>query len=488
MDTAKEQTNNNVPRSQIRGVLGMGFTELWERFSFYGLQSILVFYLLYELDQGGLALGAAASAGIVGAYGGAVYLSQLLGAWLGERVVSPSRLVLFGGIVIAFGHIALSLIPGVLGLSTGLLLIIFGTGALKTNITSIVGFILEDESDARRDAGFSYFYMGINFGAVFGPLSTGFAQNEWGFHPGFALAAIGMIVAVVQFIFSSRGLPERAKQVTRPISAPQLRRALIIAGAGLVVVVIAVATGLLTAARLSTIVTILTLLAATAYFIVIINSKKITRHERRRVKAFIPMFVASGLYFGFLFQKYTAISILIDERVNRDIGSWQFPVGWVTMIGPLAGFLAAPLIASMWMKLGSRQPKAAAKFGIGLIQIGVAFAFMLIVSGVLFHEMIPVSMILVYMVIAGSSEFFVGPIGLALATQIAPKAFTAQMVAINFLTLALGSSLSGLLGQFSTVATPEAYFALLGVGSVVCGVALIVSRKHINRGLYAGLE
>jgi len=178
----------------------MAFTELWERFSFYGLQSILAFYLLYELDKGGLALGSAASAGIVGAYGGAVYIAQLVGAWLGERVLSPKRLVLIGGIVIALGHLALAFVPGVPGLSVGLVFITLGTGALKTNITSIVGFVLENETDARRDAGFSYFYMAINTGAVLGPLATGFVQESWGFHPGFALAAIGMIAALVHFV------------------------------------------------------------------------------------------------------------------------------------------------------------------------------------------------------------------------------------------------------------------------------------------------
>ena len=128
--------------ARVHSIGGMALTELWERFSFYGLQSILSFYLLYELDQGGLALSPAASAGIVGAYGGAVYIAQLIGAWLGERVLSPKRLVLIGGIVIAFGHIGLAVVAGLPGLAVGLVLIILGTGALKTNITSIVVFII----------------------------------------------------------------------------------------------------------------------------------------------------------------------------------------------------------------------------------------------------------------------------------------------------------------------------------------------------------
>src|SRR5690625_3148207 len=195
---------------QPRGIASMAFTELWERFSFYGLQGILSFYLLYSLDQGGLDMGPAASAGIVGAYGGAVYLAQLIGAWIGDRLVSPKQMVLWGGIVITAGHIVLAVTPGLLGLAVGLSLIILGTGALKTNITSIVGFILEGHTDVRRDAGFTYFYMAINVGAVVGPLSTGFAQNAWGFHWGFGLAAVGMVGALIQYVASMHKLPSRA--------------------------------------------------------------------------------------------------------------------------------------------------------------------------------------------------------------------------------------------------------------------------------------
>lgn len=180
-------------RSLRRGLWSMAFTELWERYSFYGLQGILSFYLLYKVADGGLALDPAVASGIVGAYGGAVYLSQILGSWLGDRLVSPRNMVLYGAVVITAGHVVLAFAPGVTGLAAGLVCIVLGTGALKTNITSIVGFVLDQHPDERyRDAGFTYFYMAINIGAVVGPLTTGLAQNELGFHYGFGLAAIGM--------------------------------------------------------------------------------------------------------------------------------------------------------------------------------------------------------------------------------------------------------------------------------------------------------
>jgi len=476
-------------RSSARGVGGIAFTELWERFSFYGLQSILAFYLLYSLEKGGLGLSPGAAAGIVGAYGGAVYIAQLVGAWLGERVLIPKRLVLIGGIVITLGHLALAFIPGLPGLSVGLVLIILGTGALKTNVTSIVGFVLERETDARRDAGFSYFYMAINTGAVLGPLATGFVQEQTaGFHPGFALAAVGMIVALVQYVFSSRNLPERASQVTRPLSRKGARLALGFSGGAAVVIALAVATGLMVAENLSTVATVVALVAAAAYFAVMLTSRNVTRDEKRRVGAYIPLFLAAGLYFGFLFQKFTAVSILVQQRVDRDLGGWSFPVGWVAMVSPLAGVLAAPLIASLWKKLGDRQPRAGAKFAFGMIQIGLGFVFILIISALVFQETIPVLLVLLFMVIVGSSENFVGPIGLALATRIAPAAFTAQMVAVNFLTLALGSSLSGLLGQIYAAIPNNTYFAGIGVIAVAIGIVLLLGRKPLQRNLYAGLR
>ncbi|WP_235352069.1 peptide MFS transporter [Brevibacterium sp. UCMA 11752] len=481
--------DDRVPnrKNEIRGVGGMAFTELWERFSFYGLQSILAFYLLYELSEGGLALPAAAAAGITGAYGGAVYLAQLLGAWTGERLVSPRSMVLGGGIVIALGHITLAIAPGFLGLSIGLVMIIFGTGALKTNITSIVGFILDGEPAAKKDAGFSYFYMAINSGAVLGPLTTGFAQNQWGFHFGFGLAAVGMIIALIQYVYSSKFLPTRASEVTRPLPASSKRRVAVIALGAVIVVTAASAFGLLKAEKLSTIVTIACLIAAAAYFTTILRSTKVNACERQRIRSYIPLFLASSLYFGLLFAKFTAISLLVNDRVDLTVGSWTFPVGWITMISSASGVAMLPVAAAIWKRMGPRQPKAGTKFAIGLVHIGLGFAYILLISMAFHGSSIPFVYIVVFMFVMGSSEIFVGPIGLSLATQIAPKAFTAQMVAINFLTLALGSSISGLLGQYFTVVSNDIYFLTIALGAVIAGLVLFGVRKPVHHGLYSGI-
>ncbi|MGP3987121.1 peptide MFS transporter [Streptomyces sp. 3N207] len=470
-----------------RGLLSMAFTELWERYSFYGLQGILSFYLLYALADGGLHLDPAFASGIVGAYGGAVYLSQILGAWLGDRLVSPQKMVLYGAVVITAGHVVLAFVPGFAGLGVGLVCIVLGTGALKTNITSIVGFIL-DQNERYRDAGFSYFYMAINIGAVVGPLTTGLAQNELGFHYGFGLAAIGMAAALVQYIASMKRLPERARIVNNPLPANRRPLAVLAALVFLAAVGAAVATGLLRAQNLSTVVTVASLVAAAAYFLTMTTSSAVGRDERRRILGYLPLFLASGVYFGFLFQKFTAISILITERIDLKIGGWTFPVAWITTVSPLAAVLITPLVARMWKTLGERQPGTVAKVAIGLTQIGCAYLFLLIISEATGDADIPLILILLFMMAAGSSEVFVGPIGLSLATKIGPEKFRSQMVGLNFLTLALGSSLAGLLGQLFAAIDNASYFTLTAVCGVAIGLVLFLVRRPVGRLLGAGLE
>lgn len=471
-------------------IWGLAFTELWERFSFYGLNGILTLYLISSLADGGLEISKTAAAGIVGAYGGSVYLAQLLGAWLGERVMSPKWMVFWGGSVITAGHIVLAVVPGIAGVAIGLVLIIFGTGALKTNITNILGIVLDDRDQGQRDVGFAYFYLAINMGAVLGPMTTGFVQNEWGFHWGFGLAAVGMAGALVQYVFSMRKLPDATNRVLRPIGHAEL--AGILVGATLVGVVVGtlIATGVVRPEQLASITTVLILIAAAAYFVVILSAKSVTRDEKVRVAAYLPLFLAAGVYFGLLFQQFTAITFLITERVNLSIGGWSMPVPWITMISQLAAVVITPVVARYWGRSGNDGPGAPSKFALGLVQMGLAYVLMM-VALILFPEQpgvqIPLLLVIIVMIAAGSSEVFIGPIGLSLATKIGPAAFKTQLIGLNALTLALGSSFSGLLGQLFEAMEPVPYFAVIITVSLGIGVALWAFHKPLQRALRVGL-
>ncbi|MGO1544241.1 MAG: peptide MFS transporter [Gulosibacter sp.] len=491
MTTLNTAPVTDTSKRKLPGTIGgLAFTELWERFSFYGLNGILTMYLYFTVIEGGLELPKSAAAGIVGAYGGSVYLAQLLGAWLGERVMSPKWAVFWGGTVITAGHIALAIVPGIEGVVIGLVLIIFGTGALKTNITNIVGIVLDGRDAGQRDVGFAYFYLAINAGAVLGPAATGFVQNEWGFHLGFGLAAVGMAGALVQYLVSMRKLPERTNVVSRPIAAPRL--ILIVLGAIIVgtLVGILIATGTLRAEQLASITTVLILIAAAWYFVMILTSKKVTTDEKHRVGAFLPLFLAAGVYFGLLFQQFTAITFLITERVDLGIGDWSMPVPWITLISQLSAVLITPVIARVWARSGNEGPGAPSKFAVGLVQMGLAYVLMM-VALILFPEnagvQIPLLIVIVVMIVAGSSEVFVGPIGLSLATRIGPKAFRSELIGLNALTLALGSSFSGLLGQLFEAMEPVPYFGVIIALGVGIGIALWLFRKPLQRSLYRGL-
>lgn len=491
---------NNGPRSQDaarpsvlpdrsvpKGVWALSFVEMWERYSFYGLQGILTFYLIYELSQGGLGLTASQGAGVVGGYGAAVYLCQLLGAWAGDRLLAPGRIVLIGAILITAGHVLLAVLPGLEGIGYGLVLIALGTGALKTNITAMIGILYHSRPDDERDAGFAYFYMGINLGAVLGPLTTGFAQNQWGFHYGFTLAAVVMFVSLAQYLVCMRRLPEQTFVLTNPLHRSERLR---VGGVALLVVaLIAAAAGLgwLRAENLAAIGTGLLLIAAAAYFGVMYFAPSTTTQERARVAGYLPVFAGGVVYFALLFQIFTTASILVTERVDLSVGAWMFPSAWVVMSGTAASVLVAPLLARLWMRLGDDQPSPPAKFGIGLVVIGGGFLMLMAISIFYRDADIPLVPVLVAMCVIGSTETLVGPAGLSLASRIGPQAFASQMVGLNFLTLGLGSAASGVLGQLYSVMSAELFFALNAGLAVASGLALAAGRRRLNGLLQAGM-
>lgn len=196
--------------------------ELWERFSFYGMQGILAIYMYFAATEGGLGIDETVALSIVGAYGGSVYLFSILGALVSDRLLGPERTLFTSAVMIMAGHLALALVPGVPGLILGLLLVGVGSGGLKSTAATLVGSLYTRE-DPRRDAGFSIYYMGINIGGLLGPLLTGLAQKEWGFHLGFGLAAVGMAIGLAQYAATRKGLPAAVHHVPDPLPARSTR-------------------------------------------------------------------------------------------------------------------------------------------------------------------------------------------------------------------------------------------------------------------------
>lgn len=451
--------------------------EMWERFSFYGMQGILLIYMYYSVAQGGLGISQAVAAGIVGAYGGTVYLSTILGAWIADRVLGSERVLFYSAIVIMAGHIALALVPSVWGLGLGLILVAFGSGGLKANATSVVG-TLYAPGDSRRDAGFSLFYLGINLGAFLGPLVTGFLQSNVGFHWGFGAAAVGMAIGLIQYSFGRKQLPARSRVVPDPL--PRSRYPLIIGIAVLVVIAIAACAllGVIRADNLSGIVILVTLVATILYFIVILSSTHITATDRSRMFSFMPLFVVNVGFWSLYQQQFTVLTIYSDQRLDRTIGGWTMPVSWVNSINPIFVIVLSGVFAAIWTKLGDRQPSTPVKFSLGAIVMGIAFLlFLPFANGA--PNSTPLLAIVGILLVFTIAELFISPPGLSVTTKLAPERFHTQMVALYFLSVALGTSIAGWLAQFYDPKNEIPYFAILGAIAIVMGLALLACVRPV---------
>lgn len=453
--------------------------EMWERFSFYGMQGILTIYLYYSAAEGGLGLPEATATSIVGAYGGLVYLSTIVGAWLADRVSGSERVLFWSAVLIMLGHISLALLPGFAGITVGLVCVALGSGGLKANATSIVGTLYSRDDD-RRDAGFSLFYMGINLGAFIGPLLTGLAQQNLGFHYGFGLAAIGMALGLTQYAFGRKNLGPEAHVVPNPL--PPSRRPLMVGGAvaAVAVIVVLVVTGVVEAANLSTVTVIVIIVASVAYFAVILSSRRIDGDERSRVFAFIPLFLASFVFWSLYQQQFTVVVIYSDQRLDRSLFGWEMPVPWVNSINPVFVILLAGVFAALWTKLGSRQPSSPVKFAMGTTLMGVAFLAFLPWSGGTGNTT-PLLAIVVILLLFTIAELLLSPVGLSLATKLSPTVFRTQMVALNFLSIALGTALAGTLAEYYDPKDEAPYFLTVGGVAVVFGVLLGIATPLIRK-------
>ncbi|QEW04485.1 peptide MFS transporter [Microbacterium lushaniae] len=453
--------------------------EMWERFSFYGMQGILLIYMYFTVAEGGLAIDRSIAAGIVGAYGGTVYLSTILGAWVADRLLGSERVLFYSAIVIMAGHIALALLPGMWGLGVGLILVAVGSGGLKANATSVVGSLYRAD-DTRRDAGFSLFYLGINLGAFFGPIITGALQSTVGFHWGFGAAAVGMALGLLQYSFGRKQLPASSRTVPNPLPADRRLLVVGIAVAGIAAVVALVLLGVVRADNLAVIVILVTIVAAVAYFAVILASSAISATERSRVFAFIPLFVVNVGFWALYQQQFTVITIYSDQQLNRNILGWVMPVSWVNSINPIFVIILSGVFAAVWTKLGPRQPSTPTKFALGVMIMGAAFLlFLPWANGA--PNSTPLLAIVAILLVFTLAELFISPVGLSASTKLAPERFHTQMVALYFLSVALGTSIAGWLAQFYDPRDEVPYFTVLGAIAIVLGIALLLAVKPVLR-------
>ena len=461
------------------GLVNLFGVELWERFSYYGMLTILGYYLYYSLTEGGLGMPKATATGIVGAYGGLVYLATVLGGWIADRVLGMERTVFYGGLVVMCGHIALALLPGFTGVAVGLVLVALGSGALKANASSLLGTLYEKD-DPRCDGGFTLFYLGINLGGFIGPLVTGLLQTRIGFHWGFGAAAVGMALGLTQYVVFRRNLGDHGRIVPNPLPRTAIGRYVGAAVVAVAIVVAAFAVGLVKLSNLSQVTTGVLVAAAVAYFVVMLTSSKVTPIERTRLRGFIPLFLANAVFWSLFQQIFTVLAVYSDERMNWSIFGWTAPSSWIGSIEPVWIILLSPLFAIMWTRLGERAPSTPRKFAYGVIGMGAAFLLFLPMAGTT-GRAVPALWVLGIMAVFAISELLLSPIGLSVTTKLAPEAFRAQMMALYFFSVGIGTSMSGVLSGYYDAAHEFAYFGILGLVAIVAGVIVFALSPWISR-------
>ncbi|MFC9623124.1 peptide MFS transporter [Streptomyces sp. NPDC056930] len=473
---------------QPRGLMTLSGLEVWERFSFLGMQAILVLYFADTVAHGGMGMDVGTAASVSAAYGTLVYLVSVAGGWLADRILGSYRAVLYGGILIACGHYAMA-VPTDVMTWTGLGLISAGTGLLKPNVATMVGKLYRTE-DERRDAGFALYYMGINIGAFLGPLVTGWLGDHASWHWGFSAAAFGMTLGLIQYVLGRRHLAGRKHSAEFALAPEPMRRAVRLIAAGAVVVA-AVATALalagwLTMGRFVDLLTLVSVIAPVVYFVVMFRSPRVTGEERGRLRPYVVLFLASVVFNFILFQAYSTMILLASTNARTEILGFHFPASWYASALGAFEVALAPVVAAVWARMGPRQPHASNKIAIGVILGGLSFLLMVLpTSG---HTGDTYRMAAWWIVgsylLLGLGDILLETSGMSATTKLAPKAFASQTMALWFLSLALANGIQAQVVKLYGEVSNPAYFGINGAIAVVAGVAVIAAAPWLKRTMH----
>lgn len=447
-----------------RGLSTLFFTEMWERFSYYGLRPLLVLFMSAAIMQGGFGIERNQASAIVGIYAASVYLASLPGGWVADRLLGLRRAIMTGAVLIACGHFSIGLSAfahGRIPFFIGLIFIVLGTGLLKPNISAIVGD-LYPEGGARRDAGFSIFYMGINGGAVLGQTVTGLLGEKYGWHWGFGAAGVGMLIGVFVFATRSRktlgtlGL-DRTRHPDPTIQARQERNIKLILAAGLgllALVVVLAATGVLrlNPQAIGKNMTYVLVGMAVSYFAYIFIFGGLNSDEKKRVAVIAILFAFAAIFWSAFEQAPTSLNLFAKDFTDRQFLGWEIPATWFQNVNSIFIVLLAPVFAALWLRLARRgtNPSSSAKFAFGLLFGGVGFGVMIFAaySVLASNGTIKVSAwwLVVSYIFQTIGELCLSPVGLSSMTKLSPRKYVGQMMGIWFLATALGNLIAGLVG------------------------------------------
>jgi POT family proton-dependent oligopeptide transporter len=472
-----------------RGLSTLFFTEMWERFSYYGMRVLLILFMTAPVAAGGLGFETSAAGAIYGLYTSMVYMTSLPGGWIADRLIGQRRAVLYGGMLIALGHFSMAF-PSLTSFYLGLTLIVFGTGLLKGNVAVIVGRLYGPD-DPRRDAGFSIFYMGINLGAFIAPLVTSYLGQRVDWHLGFAVAGIGMVLGLVQYILGSKYLGDAGLNPAPPASpeagARLRRRAQLwggVGGAAVVLFVLGIYTGALpiTATQIADAAGVALVGLTVAFFVWLFLGGDWTAVERKRLYAVLALFLAATVFWSEFEQAGSTLNLFADRATRSSILGWAFPSGYFQSLQPLFIITFAPVFAWIWMRLGPRQPSSPAKFALGLIFVGSGFAILVVAArlaqaGV---RVAPYWLVVTYL-LHTFGELSLSPVGMSAFTKLAPARVAGLMMGVFYLAIAGGNFIGGRLSSlYGSMPLPQLFGLIAAVG-IGAGLVMFMLTPPIKR-------
>lgn len=472
-------TEISEPRTFLghpRGLATLFLTELWERFSYYGMRALLVLFMTDAVINGGMAMTDAKATAIYGLYTASVYLLALPGGWIADRLVGQRKAVLVGGTVIAIGHFTLA-IPTEAAFYGGLALVALGTGLLKPNVSTMVGD-LYPEGGARRDAGFSIFYMGINLGAILGQTICPLLGEKVDWHLGFSAAGVGMVLGLVQYVYGSRdlgkaGLLEPGEDRSRAWRGFYMGMGVALAVTALLVVLTQMDIVAITLVGFAQATGVVIVGLAVLYFSSVLLFGGLDTTEKKRVGVIAVFFLSAAVFWSGFEQAGSSMNLFAVRLTDRTFFGWEAPAGWLQSINPIFIIVLAPVMGSFWIWLGSRNPSLGAKFGFGLVFL--AMGFLVLAWGATFttgeNKVSPMWLIVTYF-FHTVGELCVSPVGLSSITKLAPKRLVGQMMGTWFMGAALGNLIAGLLaGMIESLPMPQLFSI---VAAVVGGFGLVL--------------
>ena len=461
-----------------RGLSTLFFTEMWERFSYYGIRALLILYMTAAVSQRGMGLSVAIAGAIYGLYTSCAYIFALPAGWIADRFLGHQRAVILGGLLIAAGNFGLML-PSLGPFVASLLLMAVGTGFLKTSCTTVVGF-LYGEKDIRRDSGFTLYYVGINIGAGIAPLILGYVGQTIDYRYAFGLAGLFMLAGLIQFQVTRKYLGDAGRLPA--VATPRDRQVLGIGSAILAAALIAVLLMRPALEKVADGFGGLLVIAVVVTFGALILSKDFTPVEKKRIYVILVLFVASALFFAIFEQAGSTLNLFADRSTDNHLFGFAFPSSWFQSLNSGFIYVLGPLLAWLWIKLGDRDPSLVTKFAFGLLCAGGGFIVMVFAAQAAGErgKVSPLWLVAVYL-IHTIGELCLSPVGLSAITKLAPVRIAGLTMGVWFLSISVGNFFAGRMASFYESMPLDKLVGYAGGTGIAVGLILLLISRPVTR-------